>query len=292
MVITVTCPSCSTSFPVDPAKIPEGGVNARCSSCGDVFRVEKPVEAEPLPTLESLEPTPELAPVPEPPPLPAPDDSAPAEPEPTASAEAAPFAPAEPSGPAASDEWVVETEEVPQVEPDPLPSFADELPSFADTETAEGSGEPVVPTSDPFSEPAPFEQEAPAAEAPVAEPTIEPEPTPEPEPAFEPEPAPEPEPSAAQAEPAVQGFTFGKRDPTDKAKRLARVLVSDMIMYNAERHQSALTSGTLVQDFEEEIEKSWKEYVEQVGDDMADGPGRQFWTDALNDILAKGKQVF
>ena len=42
MVITVTCPSCSSSFPVDPAKIPEGGVNARCSSCGDVFRVEKP----------------------------------------------------------------------------------------------------------------------------------------------------------------------------------------------------------------------------------------------------------
>ena len=42
MVITVTCPSCSSAFPVDPAKIPEGGVNARCSSCGDIFRVEKP----------------------------------------------------------------------------------------------------------------------------------------------------------------------------------------------------------------------------------------------------------
>ncbi|NIY11316.1 MAG: hypothetical protein GWN02_24945, partial [Gemmatimonadetes bacterium] len=42
MVITVTCPSCSSSFPVDPAKIPEGGVNARCTICGDVFRVERP----------------------------------------------------------------------------------------------------------------------------------------------------------------------------------------------------------------------------------------------------------
>ena len=90
----------------------------------------------------------------------------------------------------------------------------------------------------------------------------------------------------------VQGFRFGKRDPTDKAKRLARVLVSDMIMYNAERHQSALAAGTLVQDFEDEIEKSWKEFVEQVGADLANGPGRTFWIEALNDILAKGQKVF
>ena len=105
--------------------------------------------------------------------------------------------------------------------------------------------------------------------------------------------APEAETAAPEpSKPAVQGFTFGKRDPTDKAKRLARVLVSDMIMYNAERHQSALAAGTLVQDFEEEIDKSWKEYVEQVGEDLANGDGRQFWTQALNDILAKGQEVF
>jgi hypothetical protein len=99
-------------------------------------------------------------------------------------------------------------------------------------------------------------------------------------------------PEAVEESPTVQGFTFGKRDPTDKAKRLARVLVSDMIMYNAERHQSALAAGTLVQDFEEEIEKSWKEYVDQVGAEMADGEGRGYWTRALNDILAKGDEVF
>ena len=97
-------------------------------------------------------------------------------------------------------------------------------------------------------------------------------------------------PAAVPAEDG--GFRFGKRDPTDKAKRLARVLVSDMIMYNAERHQSALAGGTLVQDFEEEIQKSWKEYVEQVGEDMANGEGRAFWTAALNDVLAKGENVF
>lgn len=106
-----------------------------------------------------------------------------------------------------------------------------------------------------------------------------------------PAPAPLPAPAPAAEAPAP-AFTFGKRDPTDKAKRLARVLVSDMIMYNAERHQTALENGTLVPDFEDEIEKSWKEFVDQVGEDLANGPGRGFWKEALNDILAKGDQVF
>jgi hypothetical protein len=70
------------------------------------------------------------------------------------------------------------------------------------------------------------------------------------------------------------------------------VLVSDMIMYNAERHRNALENGTLAQDFEDEIEKSWKEYVDQVGSEIANGDGRGFWKEALNDILAKGEQVF
>jgi predicted Zn finger-like uncharacterized protein len=241
MVITITCPSCSSSFPVDPAKIPEGGVNARCSSCGDVFRVEKPVEPEPLPTLEEVAPPePEVvAPEPTPPPLP---DVVAAAPEPEVAEPLPGFD--EPSM--------------------PEPPSAPELPSMPDVVP-----EPVAetPAVDPFKEAAPFEA-APAAA----------------------EPAPEPEPAAAK--PAVQGFTFGKRDPTDKARRLARVLVSDMIMYNAERHQTALAAGTLVQDFEEEIDKSWKEYVEQVGPDLANGEGRGFWTQALNDILAKGQEVF
>jgi predicted Zn finger-like uncharacterized protein len=283
MAITVTCPSCSASFPVDPAKIPEGGVNARCSSCSDVFRVEKPVEVEPLPTLEELARTPRAAASPVPPPIP----------------EAPPAAPV--------DDWFAEIDDAPEVEVPPLPTF-DDPPSdepaadFSEPDLP-ASPEPTArelepfPSADPFSEPAPFEKAAPSDEPPPKTPDLatsfvvpsSPEPS-APEPVFvEPEPPAE---AADAAGPAVQGFTFGKRDPTDKAKRLARVLVSDMIMYNAERHQSALASGTLVQDFEEEIEKSWKEYVDQVGDDLANGVGRQFWTDALNDILAKGKQVF
>lgn len=224
MVITVTCPSCSSAFPVDPAKIPEGGVNARCSSCGDIFRIEKPAPPEAPATLEA--------------------PSAPA---------AAPEPPAPPA-PEPTPEPVAETPAPPPVPdlPDPVPA-----PEPTPEPTPEPAAPEPAPASDPFSEAAPFEG---GGATPAAAP--------------------------------VQGFTFGKRDPTDKAKRLARVLVSDMIMYNAERHQSALAEGTLKEDFEEEIQKSWKEYVEQVGDELANGAGRDFWTEALNDILAKGEQVF
>ena len=48
MVIQIQCPSCPSSFPVDPDKIPEAGVNARCSSCGQVFRVERPTSIDDL----------------------------------------------------------------------------------------------------------------------------------------------------------------------------------------------------------------------------------------------------
>lgn len=233
MVITVTCPSCSSSFPVDPAKIPEGGVNARCTQCSDIFRVEKPAPPAPEPVVE-LPGLPDPVPMAPQPPAPAP-----------APAPATFEAPPQPSFAAP---------------PEPAPPALDPTPAFSSP----------PPASDPFAEAAPFEirREAPPAAPPQAAPT----------------PPAEPKP--------VQGFTFGKRDPTDKAKRLARVLVSDMIMYNAERHQSALAGGTLVEDFEEEIQKSWKEYVDQVGEEMANGPGRQFWSDALNDILAKGRTVF
>ena len=40
MIRTVQCSSCSASFPVDPRKVPDEGVYARCSACEAVFFVE------------------------------------------------------------------------------------------------------------------------------------------------------------------------------------------------------------------------------------------------------------
>ena len=76
----------------------------------------------------------------------------------------------------------------------------------------------------------------------------------------------------------------------EKAQRLARVLVSDIILYNPDRHHSATESGRVKEEFEEEIQKSWNEYVEQVGEEVANTTS--YFNDALNEILAKGDKIF
>jgi hypothetical protein len=83
---------------------------------------------------------------------------------------------------------------------------------------------------------------------------------------------------------------FLARDPKQKARRLARALVSDMIVYQPEKRQQALAAGNLKEAFDEEIKKSWDEYVEQVGAELANAT--DFFKDALNEILAGGQQVF
>lgn len=104
------------------------------------------------------------------------------------------------------------------------------------------------------------------------------------------DPAPaesQPAPTAV-AEPSSGGF--GQSDPDARAARLARVLVSDMMTYNPAMYEKAMSQGTLVEDFEDEVKRSWSEYVEQVGEDVA--RSTPHFTRALNDILAKGDEVF
>lgn len=83
---------------------------------------------------------------------------------------------------------------------------------------------------------------------------------------------------------------FLAQDPRQKARRLARALVSDMIVYQPDKRQKALKDGNLKEAFEEEIKKSWEEYVVQVGDELANST--TFFTEALNEILAGGQKVF
>jgi hypothetical protein len=83
---------------------------------------------------------------------------------------------------------------------------------------------------------------------------------------------------------------FMVQDPKQKARRLARALVSDLVVYHPEKRQQGLRDGTLPQLFKDEIEKSWQEYVEQVGAELA--KSTPFWTEALNEILAGGNKAF
>ena len=83
---------------------------------------------------------------------------------------------------------------------------------------------------------------------------------------------------------------FLSSDPNQKARRLARVLVSDMVTYHPQKREEGLRSGTLKQQFRDEIRKSYEEYVEQVGREFAEATSH--FQDALNEILAGGQRLF
>ncbi len=231
--MNVTCPQCATVFRVDPAKVPERGVRARCSECGGLIAVRRPEPSTPAePT-----PTPVVAP-----PV-APVTVAPATPSPAAPIVVPPPAPAAAARP-------------PMASPPPPPAPV----------TPPAVTSPVVPLD--------------------ALPTAEP-----------PRPAdPPPSPPAAPAPSSDAGATgrysnpFLQQDPATRARRLARALVSDLVVYHPEKRQRGLVEGNLKDLFAEEIRKSWEEYTEQVGEEIA--TTTPYFTEALNEILAEGNAIF
>lgn len=98
-------------------------------------------------------------------------------------------------------------------------------------------------------------------------------------PAEEPAPAP-PQPAA---DPEL-------RKKLERSKRLARVFVSDILVYNKEKRDKALESGDLMTAFGPDIKKAWEAYKEKVGSDNPESS--RFFRDALNDILADGRKIF
>ena len=88
-----------------------------------------------------------------------------------------------------------------------------------------------------------------------------------------PAPVPPPAPAPPPARPATGGRPvnpFLSQDPALKARRLARALISDMVVYHPAKRQEGLRDGNLKQLFDEEIRKSWEEYAEQVGNHSSD----------------------
>jgi hypothetical protein len=104
-------------------------------------------------------------------------------------------------------------------------------------------------------------------------------------------PTPVAQPAAASA-PAARPprNPFLANDPNAKAKRLARALVSDMIAYLPQKREEGIRDGTLKTVFREEIKKSYEEYVEQMGRELAESTTH--FQDALNDLLAGGQKIF
>jgi hypothetical protein len=109
---------------------------------------------------------------------------------------------------------------------------------------------------------------------------------PEPQPAAEiVQPSPEPEPQKSK-----RSKPSKKEREDARAKRLARVLVSDILCYNQEKRDQALIDGNLMAVLGDEIKKSWELYKEKVGPEIA--KSTNYFKEALNEILADGKKVF
>lgn len=157
----------------------------------------------------------------------------------------------------------------------PMPAPAPVMEAMAPAvESLRPVAEPVM-RNEFASQPAPFVENPSHLSSMVAEPV-----------AAEQETAPE---AAAVPSPSARSGRGGKT-ADDRAKRLARVLVSDILWYNRERRDAALRDGTLMTSLGEEIKKSWELYKEKVGPEAAHSTN--YFKEALNEILANGQQVF
>lgn len=83
---------------------------------------------------------------------------------------------------------------------------------------------------------------------------------------------------------------FLQATPHERAQRLARALVSDLIAYHPGRREAARASGTLRIAFREEIARSYAVYAAQVGRELAEGTS--YFQEALNEMLAQGRALF
>jgi len=223
--MNVQCPSCSTTFRVDPGKVPAGGVRARCSVCAAVFAVS----ATAMTPSAAVEPAAPIRVSPPPPPAPV-----------------APPPRAEPMAPP-----------VRTVPPPPVSTPVTPRPMYAAS---------LIPPAIPGARPP--QPRAGTGTTPLPTPVVPPRP--------------------AAGGRSVNPFLT--QDPALKARRLARALVSDMVVYHPAKRRDALKAGTIKDSFKEEIRKSWEEYVEQVGRELADAT--PYFREALNEILGDGSPIF
>ena len=299
--MNVSCPDCRSIFRVDPAKVPPSGVRARCSVCGGVISIPAPTgqntppmgnpsvgnphagtssarsESQSRPRTtprspDSWDPAPFSNPTPNAPvtpparpasfPAPAPrtaEGPAPSRPRPESVERSSVAATATPPSP---------TSGLPEFTPPPA------VPPFAPPASS-----PFTPSAPPFVPGGARSVTPPRTQAP---------------PSVTPPRAPVPAPAATPA--TGDGGTrrplnpFLSKDPNQRAKRLARALVSDIITYHPAKHAEGLRDGTLKQLFREEIKKSFEEYIAQVGQQLAEST--TYFQEALNEVLGAGKKIF
>ena len=303
--MNVSCPDCRSIFRVDPAKVPPAGVRARCSVCSGVITIPAPTgqttPSAAAPRAQTPAATPaergrttppassgwNTPPFGAPPPQSAPTPPAqrppPGQPPRPAEVAAAP----RPSAPEAVDRNRATATATPPSQTAGLPEFTapPPVPPFTPRPVAPPPPPATTPSAGPPPGPGPFVPSGPSGPGPFAAPSA-------PSPPSTPPPRQADTPTSPSAGVGARRPVnpFLSKDPDQRAKRLARALVSDIITYHPAKHAEGLRDGTLKQLFREEIKKSFEEYIAQVGQPLAEGT--TYFQEALNEVLAGGKKIF
>ncbi len=178
-------------------------------------------------------------------------------------------------------EWDVEAPAEAEGEPEPQPAGEFSLEAEAEPEPAETAGFAPLGLEEPL---APAIEEEPPAEAPVeaaAAPPAE-----KPAPAEEPA-APAEEPAAPAEEPAAATPAEGERYHSE-ARRFARLLVSEIKLYNEEAVERGRQQNDLYQRLRVDIDRSRSMYAKRVHPTVRSSVDH--FHEELVSVLADGKE--
>ena len=281
----VQCPDCTTRYQLDSDRVPRERIRVRCPKCRYVFAIEGQLAGEHAPSgrvapaTDGLGFSPPSAPV-----TPVTADSSPRSgatapaygevslsgAQPRVAVDSAPVAPSlgaqSSSGPSVAADSAPTRTVTPEVAAEVVPEVVPErsAPTATMTDPAEKDLDLEIERGD-VAPPPPVVESEPAVEA--------------------------PRPAARVDASAAASSSKAAVDPTDeKSRRLARALVSDILVYNRDTRDQALAQGNLVQALGQEIKKSWELYKEKVTPEVANS--NNYFREALNEILADGQKIF
>lgn len=269
--MTVACPDCRSVFRVDPAKVPATGVRARCSVCGGIIVVSGGTGALRTPARTPVSAMSAMA---------SGGLSGARPPSATPRAPGPMVIPSAASGPASV---------TPRGHAQETPATADPVPPVVSARLGAVTPRNATPTAVPgvvsfMTPPVPAPALVVPTRAPSAPPAVQVAST----------PVGHVDAASATTAPSLTPRRtinpFLKADPGQRARRLARALVSDLVAYHPKKRDEGLAQGTLRALFREDIKKSYEEYVDQVGREIAESTPH--FQEALNDILASGQRLF
>ena len=75
-----------------------------------------------------------------------------------------------------------------------------------------------------------------------------------------------------------------------RARRLAKALASDLVLYNKARVEQGLREGNIAQILGPEIRRSWEYYCQQIPKHIVEAT--DYFKEQLNTIVGRGKKIF